>query len=237
MRDEEKEINEKNLEGDYLDELPPSTEGQGEEEEGEGKKKDSGFETLLAKKGFKSPEELAKAYEELEKKLTSVGMLLSEKTKELESRRFQAPGKSFEEEGSREDDIILPTKKAIKQSIREVIGEWQMQLAQREIERLRRKNPEEFERLRPYMYELSLRYPDADLHELYEGAKVLETKRMEDMRKQVLGNITPEDLMRLKESMNNIKRATLGEGSSGTEIEKEKKPSSEEEKLLKEIFG
>lgn len=66
--------------------------------------------------------------------------------------------------------------------------------AYRKAQALIAKDPEKFERLRPIMHQMSLSEPNADLDDLYARAEVKRQADIQELRKEVLGDIDPDRL-------------------------------------------
>lgn len=200
------------------------------------------FEKLIAKKGFKGPDDLAKSYEELEREFTRRSEELARIQKMIEN--FYAPpssARTTEEEEEIEIDDRIPTKRELVSILNNVIHNairtyaWQsrVQAAKREIEKFKNENPDEFKKLHPIMLKLSSERDFDTFDELLNTARKEYKKYVEMAKSELLGELSPEEIERLKMLRKKMMEKTGVSGVGGGKRAEE----SAEEKLLNEIFG
>ena len=85
-------------------------------------------------------------------------------------------------------------RQEIKQELKQEDDDKEYEKAARKANALIAKDPEKFEKLRPIMYQFSLQDPSADLEDLYSRAEAKRKEDIEELRKEVLGDIDPNSL-------------------------------------------
>jgi hypothetical protein len=103
-------------------------------------------------------------------------------------------------------------KDEVKQEIRQEETDKEYNKAYNKAQALIAKDPEKFERLRPIMHQMSLAEPNADLDDLYARAEVKRQADIDELRKEVLGDIDPD---RLKVLAAKARPASISGASGG----------------------
>jgi hypothetical protein len=184
-----------------------------------------GLKALMQKKGFKSEEDFIKSFENLERKITE----LSQENRMLASRQFQpSPAVSDTRKGKKlgediEDPYDLVTDKVKFKKFTGDVEEIIEDRVQRGIEKkefarmaeealaLRDTNPKEFEKLRPFMLQVTQQYPNmTKLQDVYNKAKEMRTEYIEDLRSEMLGDV---DLKAIGGKLNPAQITSSGGGS------------------------
>lgn len=237
------EEKDKSLVSNY-EELLVEEESPSAEEEDKDKAKPSRLEELMKKKGFKDPESLAEAYENLESEFSRRSAELS-RLQEAMANFYSPPARSRQTEESEEEDLFddgIPTRKDVMKIVQRVITDFynkirfaeRVERARYEIESFRRENPEEFEALKPFLVELSSQRDYESFDELVSEARRKRNSMIDRYKKELLGDLTPDEIERLKNLNAKMKKKV---GVSGGGVAESSNEKSAEEKLLDEIFG
>lgn len=212
--------------------------GQGEEVlEGEEEEKEifvpPELKELMVKKGFKSPGEVVQAYNEMEKKTTS----LSQDTRLLNLFPAQVP----ERQRENPPEIKMPelpdspynmTKEeyqgfldkrdeAVEAKLRHEYEEDKKDVeyksAYKDLYAKIMENPEEFKVLQPTMYNLSLQYPNASITQLYNESKKMVTEDRKQKSEDLWNDLFGEDVdkAQVKALLSKVRPVQISTGSGG----------------------
>jgi hypothetical protein len=168
---------------------------------------------VAMKRGFKSAADIVKTLEGLEQQNTKLSQEL--RVSKLQAtlpppRRagsFEAPVQpaaavedpyELVQDKNKFNAFMQTTGKQwreeLKKEIRQEEADKEYDKAYRQANALMAKDPEKFEKLRPIMHQLSLQDPNANLEELYARAETKRKEDIEELRKEVLGDIDPNSL-------------------------------------------
>jgi hypothetical protein len=182
------------------------------------------------KKGYKSAADIVKDLERLEQQNTKLSQELrvSKMQTTLPPQRPMA-GPEPTRRGPRPTDPYELVQDPVK--FNKFLDEYGAEVEERTYNRVRKeatdkeydaayrkaqaliaKDPEKFERLRPIMHQMSLSEPNADLDDLYARAEVKRQADIEELRKEVLGDIDPD---RLRVIAAKAKPVSLSSASGG----------------------
>ena len=209
---------------------PPDT-GLGEEE-----KLSPELEATMKRKGFKSPAELAKAYDASEKKQTELEKdarlrsliptdapqrpkedLPFKKIPELTKEPFEMSKEEYEAY-QKEREAVVEHNLTIKYQEAEKDKEWNRDYAEaiKTINVINKENPNRFEELKPILNDLHARYPKATLAEIHPMAEEMEkTQKLSkktNFIEEVFGpDTTPDDIAKLKSVMSKTRPAIVSD--------------------------
>lgn len=209
-----------------------------EPEEGTGGPLSAETQEYLKGKGFKSADELVKSHESLEKKQTDL-------TRDARLNRLGGPyvpapaverpaGSLTREKIEIPDDPseLLYDKEKFKtfldnygnqveartlEKVDAHLGQQEEQRILAEYNSLLSEDPDKFEKLRPMMFQLSKRYPNAAMQDLYAEADVHYQKQKKEASSELLKDVFGPDVdaSKIKTLVSKMKPATISSSSGG----------------------
>lgn len=227
--------------GESLDEFdetlaPPET-GQGA-----GGALSTETQEYLKRKGFKSADELVKSHASLEKKQTEsarearlnrlsglgvpvvqTGDVRPAGTVSREREKIEIPDDPSELLYDKEkftsflDRYGKEVEQRTLDKVEAHLGKQEEQKIVADYNELLRKDPEKFEKLRPTMFQLSKRYPDATLHDIYDEAEAIFEEEKKKASDELLRDTFGPDVDRdkLKTLVAKAKPAQISVGAGG----------------------
>ena len=208
------------------------------------------LEATMKRKGFKTPAELAKAYDASEKKQTELEKdarlrslipqdapprpreeLPFKKMPELTKEPFDMSKEEFEVYQKQREEVVEHNL-TIKYQEAKKDEEWDRQHAEamRTVNFINKDNPNRFEELKPILNDLHVRYPKASLAEIHPMAEDMEKtqglQKKEGFIKEVFGpDTTQDDIDKLKTVMSKARPAIVSDaGGAGAKGGGKKKP-------------
>jgi len=211
------------------------------------------FQEVARKKGFKSAADIVEALKSLEQQNTKLSQEL--RVSKLQAtlpasrpmagpepqpaRRSPRPTDPYELVQSPEkfnkflDEYDAAVEERVVNRIRKEENDKEYDKAYRQANALMAKDPEKFEKLRPIMHQLSLQDPNANLEELYAKAETKRKEDIEELRKEVFGDIDPD---RLKVIAAKAKPANISGASGGGQQATAGTGNKTAEQLIKEAI-
>lgn len=140
------------------------------------------FEELAAKKGFKSPDDLAKAYANIESHSTKV----AQEKSELEKLFFQQP---TQPEPKQPDDALAELDRFVSEKLSEkekqLEHKFETKLAKLELEKVIEKNPD-FQKYASDVKDIKVRFPNMSFSEALLLAKAQKGSLVAEAKSQAL---------------------------------------------------
>jgi len=217
---------------------------------------DPELKRLMEKKGYKSPAEVAKAFNALERERTKLeqerrmsSLLPADiparpKTKrelkpypKLEKDPMDMTKEEYEQHRTQEREAL---KDELSYMYTEAEADKEYRRTYASAMTRINKDPEKFQRLKPIMNDLRYQYPQANFDQLYEQAEGLEKdvskRRKEEVARELFGEDV--DMDKLGTLLAKTRPAVIS-GAGGTGADKTKRLTREqaEKKLKDDIFG
>lgn len=139
-------------------EQSPTVQSDGATSQGEEAPKGTTFQELAAKKGWKSPDDMAKSYREIESHSTKVSQKASDLEKEFFNREPSAPSQQMPDDAALQE-LDKFVNERVKKEVQAIRSEWQDREARRELREVMDKN-QDFGKYAKDVKELKTQYPN-----------------------------------------------------------------------------
>lgn len=150
-------------------EQSPTVQPDGATSEGEEAPKGTTFQELAAKKGWNSPDDLAKAYRELESHSTKVSQKASDLEKEFFSKQESSPSQTLPDDAALQE-LDKFVNQRVSKEIQAIRAEFQDREARRELREVMDKN-QDFGKYAKDIKEIKTQYPNMSFNDALLFAK------------------------------------------------------------------
>lgn len=147
----------------------PSVQTDGATSEGQEAPTGTTFQELAAKKGWNSPDDLAKAYRELESHSTKISQKASDLEKEFFSKQESSPSQQPTEDAALQE-LDKFVNERVKKEVQAIRSEWQDREARRELREVMDKN-QDFGKYASDIKNIKGQYPNMSFSDAYLFAK------------------------------------------------------------------